>query len=620
MPGNKSTVLGERNITFSDASVNTDPIIHEDQEARRRIEALTKEVKRAFNQRTIAPTEATAQFFEKTNELKKVLDAHLQHQFLNHLLDEIFSSLIKHCEPLLPLASGHYKPHGYAPTVPTVIPSHAERHHQTKFSGQGVLEFAHEGSHFLGHSLHFLLHELHISHLLHIAGIGLTFMNGLPFFAGILAGLVKVLETRQEHHLLEKVKAQLGKLQIYEPAHRCVLYKFVLMKTLLSLHLQIIAHSISDDSSDTWHATILLSCLAALTEMPDQFISLEQFGIDWSQRIINQLKTYGAYMPTSVVKHDRKNLQLALNVQSVFEKTGSHQPKLVQSHHKTQNLVASHKHQAPCFEDPFHKNIDRIIESYRYRAADFEWYSKGFCGYTDVKLKDLRFYFNRFRQALDLIKNEMDQLKGNAYYNLQLTLINACLKWHLDHMALALEGTVGIHVLNKFVVETATLRIYPVAEPLAINKDNPEEVWIKEPWFLDRAQVGEFKIETTLPVAHHSTMDSENIALREQNKQLLHERDQFKANSKQSKGEEQAALALAARFNRDLEERDKQIGILRNMLQLQSHHVEQQQPSGNIDMPKSPRSFLSQHGHFAQEEKAAFTEHVAKSSESGLQQ
>lgn len=175
-----------------DVSTNTEPVLYQDLEARRQI----AELRLALNQRTIEPTVSVAQFFEKTNALKTELDTHQQHLFLCNLLDKILHGVIKHCEQLIPLASGHYMPHGPVSLMPTIIPIdfHGQGHEAPSPLGQGMLEVSHELSHLIGHGTHWMLHGLHIFQLIHVLEVAQVFIGGIPFFAGIFAGLVKIIE------------------------------------------------------------------------------------------------------------------------------------------------------------------------------------------------------------------------------------------------------------------------------------------------------------------------------------------------------------------------------------------------------------------------------------------
>lgn len=98
------------------------------------------------NKRTIQHPTTTENFFIKTNEIYGPYKD-------DPSLDLLIRSLLKHCEPLLPMASKQYKTQGNNIMPILIINNHS--HEDIAF------ELAHDGVHFSGHVVHYLFHQLH---------------------------------------------------------------------------------------------------------------------------------------------------------------------------------------------------------------------------------------------------------------------------------------------------------------------------------------------------------------------------------------------------------------------------------------------------------------------------
>jgi hypothetical protein len=258
---------------------------------------IKKVVREELDQRTIEPSPSEKKFLERTNALKRALATEQQQR----LLEPLLKSMRAHCEPLLPMATGNYKSHGHVTIVPMSNSAH----------GHLPFEVGHEGGHVSGHGVHYLLHQLHHFHIIAIAE---TILSVIPFFVGVCCGLVKVFEIWKEHHVLEAVRTQLNKLNGYSPMQREALYEFVITRTLLTLKTELKVNS----DTKAWHFLLLSQSLASLSELSEAYETLEAFGMAWSQRIIDQFKTYGVYMPATVVKYQSLELSSAYKVQNVF--------------------------------------------------------------------------------------------------------------------------------------------------------------------------------------------------------------------------------------------------------------------------------------------------------------
>lgn len=257
-------------------------------------------IQTVLNQRILEPSTSTAKFFEKTNALLSTYKD-------DPLFQGLLKSLRRHCNPLLPMASKQYKPQTHCKMIPVIIMPNPE-HRDILF------KVNHEGAHFIGAGVHYLFYELHLLDLIHVAG---SVLNSLTFLASICAIFVKVLEIWNEHRVLHKIEAQLGKLLDYSPTEQDALYQYVIAQTLSTLQRQ--RHVVQN--REGWHFLLLTQSILSLSEIHESFQTIEALGIAWSEHMIRQFKIYGVYMPVDIVdmiKYKIEDLSIALEVQRIL--------------------------------------------------------------------------------------------------------------------------------------------------------------------------------------------------------------------------------------------------------------------------------------------------------------
>ncbi|MDP3561528.1 MAG: hypothetical protein Q8R83_05045 [Legionellaceae bacterium] len=436
-----------------------------------------------LNQRTLEFSTSTAKFFEKTNVL-------LSNYKDDPLFQGLLKSLRRHCNPLLPMASKQYKTQGNYNMMPILIMPNAEH-------GHILFEAGHEGAHFVGHGVHYLLHELHTLDLIHVAG---SVLNSLTFLGSVCAIFVKVLEIWNEHRVLHKIESQLGKLLDYGAAEQDAVYQYVIAQTLSTLQRQ--RHVVPNPKG--WHFLLLTQSILSLSEIHESFETIEELGIAWSEHIIRQFKTYGVYMPVDVIKYKIEDMSIALEVQRILSDRTTIYPEYL-------SLP-----QIRGLEGPLQQGLYKLLDSYSHRVWVPELLSTLFCGYNTSQLKIIKSYFTCFNRALQYIQEQKKNLLCSPTCQIQLDLISNALKGHLDMMASALRNTWWTRGVMDLSVQTSMLQICSVPQPIEVL--NNDEVGIRHPAIIS------------------SVLESENIRIKKElreskitNAGLFKENKQLKA-------------------------------------------------------------------------------------------
>ena len=150
------------------------------------------------------------------------------------------------------------------------------------------------------------------------------------------------------------------------------------------------------------------------------------------------------FLPGSLENpYSRDQMEVALAVQDIFKA----EPNLSMA----KGSLALVTMDRFCHE--FHSKIyDRVLKPYnnevKYSGARAWWH-----GYRGAQLETLQEHHSRFNHALQIIKDKLLPLehKPDAYFNEQLSTINACLLINLRHMyeAMPWHQTVGVLFMER---------------------------------------------------------------------------------------------------------------------------------------------------------------------------
>ena len=336
----------------------------------------------------------TQRLILQVNAFQQSIQSHVNSHALTQLSMSLVGALRAHCNALIPLASGFYRPHA---------------------SSASAVELGHAGGHVMSHGIHYierLHHSVAVSMSIPIIGLAAT-----------------VYDVWHEHHLLHEAEEAVRKLGIYSDNQRDAIYRYVVSRTILAF-----ASSFEGKALQQCHANILFEIFSCLPKL-HACEAIDDLANNWSQATNHAIQQSGVIMFPSAqsvksITYTKDQLSIAWKVQQIFLDTDE---------------TAIQKHLTlPKINDFLHDSHRRIyqevLEPYDARANS-NIFASFFHGFNSEQLWLIKKYQSCFIRALGVIKKELTPLEeaDNSSYILQLNLINTCLYANLNAMGLAMK-------------------------------------------------------------------------------------------------------------------------------------------------------------------------------------
>jgi|GEM_PF-2538153 len=331
----------------------------------------------------------------QVNEFQQRIQSHPNSQALTQLTMGLVKTLRAHCNALIPLASGFYRPHTTA---------------------SEAIEIGHASSHVLGHGVH------HIKIFHHHA-------NKISMSLPVIGLVATLYDVWHEHHVIHEAEEAFGKLGLYSDSQRDVLYRYVVSCAIVTF-----ASSFEGKSLSQCHAKILFEIFACLPKL-HECEAIDGLANAWSQFTNHAIQQSGVIMPSSTQSmqpfiYTKEQLSIAWKVQQIFLDTTE---STVQEHLALPQLTN--------FLHDLHRRIYQDVLKPYDTLANKNAFEGFFTFYSSEQLKLVKKYQSYFIRALKVIKNELTALEAadDLTYTLQLNLINTCLYANLNAMGLAMK-------------------------------------------------------------------------------------------------------------------------------------------------------------------------------------
>lgn len=428
---------------------------HPDLTNEERLDALEKMVKANL----LIQDKDTQSLILITNFAKEQLEKHFARDIVLPFYSHMIQALQAYYEPLLILASGHFKAHTFATMM--VEPAHCLL--------EGLEMYVHN---FLEH--------------------GSSFAKASTTWLPPLALLLSAYEATSEHNLIHKAQHQTQLLRAYSDTQRQALYAYVMAQIIIDLSCRIDVNelALSHDNNKKHQQWILQKCLDGLENLTHHGIhhpmAIGELAKQWKARGLGLTppKTEAFHNLEEIHPHEKKERFPAIlgefhrtrKIQQLFENpnTGGQNEELKLSI-------------GPNFEDDWHKKLyDQVLKPYQGIVTGF-WIFAVLRGYKSC-YQSLKRYHSAFIQALHLIQTELLPLKeaNRAAYEQELALINGILyanlyamiqefKWHSEAKDLYIDlGSKGL------VMEKAPLQIDPENGNICKVKTVETELQLKQ--------------------------------------------------------------------------------------------------------------------------------------------
>lgn len=398
-----------------------------------------KAIKGILFSNMVFQAEYTQRLMAKANMLHLRISTHCNAQMLTDLSELLIHGLRTHCDNLLPLESGYYKPHG-----------------------ENTLHI--EVAHVATHGIEFLAHHLSNIHILP------EVLHPVANIMPLLAIFVAIYEIVDQHRLIEQ--AHLVKpLKGYSDNERTAIYKNVINSTLLALATRIgngkpIGHRaekhchIAGSLLNQWYVLLLTESIFTLAHL-EETDNIEDLAAKWEKLLLLKFQLKENKMDTSKELQNKffeeNQIMTALKVQNIFTA-----PRDL-ADFPTLPTIRN-------FCDDFHRKIyDFVLSPYKKRT-EAPYIAAFFCGYGSDEFDNLRDFQIRFTRALELLSIEIYPFisRGrDANFQLQLNLINSCLYGNLHKMLKALHWH---KPANYLLMEELAADYGTLTEPLKLQE------------------------------------------------------------------------------------------------------------------------------------------------------
>jgi len=364
----------------------------------RQVEEQAREIKHTKTACAVSfviETTQTQRLILHVNEFQHSIQSHPNSHALTQLATNLVGALRAHCNALIPLASGFYRPH-----TSSVAP----------------VELGHASGHVATHGVHY------ISSLHHYAN---TISMGIP----LLGLAATVYDVWHEHHAIHEAETAVRKLAIYSDNQREALYRYVVIGTILTF-----ANSLEGKYFQPYQAKMVFEIFSCLPKI-HVCESIDDLAKNWRESTIHAIQQSGVMMfssaqPVKFTTYKKEQLSIAWKVQQIFLNTDE---TMVQKY-LTLPIITS-------FLDDSHRRIyEKVLKPYDVRANS-NAFESFFHGFSAEQLKLVKKYQSYFIRALNVIQKELTPLKvlDETSYTLQLNLINTCLYANLNAMGLAMK-------------------------------------------------------------------------------------------------------------------------------------------------------------------------------------
>jgi len=428
----------------------------------------------------LIPSKEEQDLIEKANQLQDRVRANPD---IRGLLQELKKLVRMHCNSLLPMSAGYYRPLG---TVLKV--KHKE---ELESSIEKIMveaderyETAHLAGHSVSHTAHYVLEILMEYELIHLPH---AFTSLIPVVGTLISCGATLLQSWYEHDFIHQVAKQIKKLLAYDDSIREAIYSYAISRVLLA-----VAPLLEDKEDPEKNKNILkglpfliyAQSLESLTRVK-HVESGEDLAQRWSQHVINRFVLQNLIKPRELAAsstdfarlRDLKSQVTAILVPKTKLPELNWFQGIFVSNYSPQSVVHYNGEE---LEAPLLKILySKFLSPYAHRVSVPDIWSQGFAGYSQQDLTYLKKYYYKIDETVRFVQTQMPKLVFSQAYGELLAHVNNGLFKTVHNMRKSIpwpDIKDMAREIDNLAVEKRTFTVLsPAEEELALDPALEEE-------------------------------------------------------------------------------------------------------------------------------------------------